>query len=208
MGHGEWVSTEEQLQMEKEHEPEWEPEWIQKWWISNDEDIALHQKVMEQGYPNRWGARIPVKQRWNLELFEEKMTNYEDKEVVEWLRFGWPTGRLPSLGDPSISTGNHKGATEYPEALAKYIRKEQQHEAVMGPYQHIPKVGISPLSSRPKRGSQERRIILDLSLPVGNAVSDGMIKDNYMGLKAKLSFPKVDEFCGQDLHLGYGLYDV
>ena len=152
---------------------------------------------MTLGYPNRWGARIPVKSNWNLELLESLLQDYEDKELVEWLRYGWPTGRLPTLEDPDISTKNHKVGTDFPEALQEYVEKELRKGAIMGPYKKIPfnnKIGISPLSTRPKKNSTERRVILDLSYPEGAAINDGIQKDYYMGLAAKLTFPKVDEF--------------
>ena len=130
---------------------------------------------------------------------------YPDMEIVEWLRFGWPSGRLPNMEEPTINSSNHKGATDHTEALTRYIQKEQAHGAVMGPFDRIPfksKVGISPLSTRPKWDSEERRIILDLSFPAGKSVNDGMIKDNYMGLHAKLTFPKVDDFAFRIFSLG------
>ena len=123
------------------------------------------------------------------------------------MRFGWPTGRLPTLPEPGKSGNNHKGATEYPEALAKYITKEQMHDAVMGPYPAIPfqdRTGISPLSTRPKKDSSECRVIVDLSFPIGNSVNDGIQKDNYLGLQAVLKFPKVDDFTFRIYTLGQG----
>ena len=99
-----------------------------------DADIRLHNAVWEQGYPNRFGARIPIKQRWNLSEFEDLLKDYEDIEVVEWLKFGWPSGRLPTMKEPTRSFKNHKGAIDYPEALQKYIQKEQKKDAVMGPF--------------------------------------------------------------------------
>ena len=55
------------------------------------------------------------------------------------------------------------------------------------------KIGISPLSTRPKKNSTERRVILDLSYPEGNSVNEGIQKDYYMGMPAKLTFPRVDD---------------
>ena len=75
----------------------------------------------------------------------------------------------------------------------------------MVPYDKIPfrsKIGISPLSTRPKKGTEDRRVILDLSFPVGDSVNDGIIKDQYMGMYAKLTFPKVDEFAFRIYTLG------
>ena len=125
------------------------------------------------------------------------------------MRYGWPIGRLPTLPDPHISFRNHKGATEHPEALTKYIAKEQKYEAIMGPFEVIPfnsLVGISTLSTRPKKESEERRIILDLSFPPGYSVNDGIIKDNYLGFHTKLSFPKIDEFALRVYKLGKGAH--
>ena len=207
IGNGEWSHLEETMDETRKVQVETEASWIYKWRCTNDEDIKIHQEVLDGGYPNRWGAQKPVKTQWNLELFQELLVDYEDKEVVEWIRYGWPTGRLPTLPDPAISNTNHKGATDYPEALSTYIQKEQSHGAVMDPFQKIPfpeKVGIAPLSTRPKKGSEDRRIILDLSFPPGQAVNDGISKDQYLGLPAKLTFPKVDDFALCIYTLGRG----
>ena len=75
----------------------------------------------------------------------------------------------------------------------------------MGSYHNIPfltKVGISPLSTRPKKGSSERRVILDLSFPIGEAVNDGIPKDTYLGFRAELTFPKTDDFAFRIFILG------
>ena len=113
-------------------------------------DLMLTHLVWQKGYPNRYGARIPLKNRWNLDRLEELLVDYQDKEIIEWLRYGWPTGRLPTLEDPVATFKNHKGATDYPEALKQYIQKELKKDAVMGPFSIIPfnkRVGISPIST-------------------------------------------------------------
>ena len=207
LGEGEWAPPEDKLPEGNMQQLGKEPKWVYRWRCTVDEDLQLHQEVLEKGYPNRWGAQIPVKTKWNLELLQALLVNYEDREVVEWLRYGWPTGRLPSLPEPVISGRNHKGATEYPDSLQKYVKKEASKGAIMGPYDNIPfqnRVGISPLSTRPKKDSPERQIILDLSFPIGHTVNDGIPKDNYLGFPAKLSFPKVDEFACRIYSLGQG----
>ena len=210
LGHGEWVPLETgevhsiNTAMDKVAR---EPEWVYKWRCKMDEDIKIHQEVVEGGYPSRWGARRPVKTKWNLDRFKELLQEYEDREVVEWIRYGWPTGRLPVLPEPAITNSNHKGATDHPEALQKYIKKENEHGAIMGYYDKISfqgKVGVSPLSTRPKRDSAERRVIVDLSFPVGSGVNEGILKDNYLGFSAQLTFPKVDDFAFRIYTLGQG----
>ena len=206
MEQGEWAQGELELPTVNHNNPlQVEPEWRQEWLASINEDLKIHMEVLRQGYPNRWGARIELKHRWNLRLLEDLLQDYWDKEVVEWLKFGWPAGRLPTLPDPELATKNHKGATDHPEALITYITKEKDRKAVMGPFQNIPfstKVGISPLSTRPKKNTQERRVILDLSFPIGKSVNDGMCKDEYLGFSAKLTFPKVDELAFRIYQLG------
>ena len=182
------VNTMEMLQMQTQHE-----------------DLMLSHLVRGRGYPNRYGARIKLKPRWNLDKLEELLQAYEDNEIVEWLRYGWPTGRLPTLEAPARNFKNHKGATDHPEALKKYIQKEIGKQAVIGPFNKIPfkqQVGISPISTRPKKGSTERRVIVDLSFPMGESVNDGMIKDNYMGKHVKLTFPRVDDLALRIYTLG------
>ena len=99
---------------------------------------------------------------------------------------------------PAITLKNHKGATDHPQALKCYIEKEKRNNAIIGPFKKIPfakheKIGIAPISTRPKKNSTECRIIVDLSFPEGNSVNDGMIKDNYMGIQVILTFPKTDD---------------
>ena len=48
-------------------------------------------------------------------------------------------------------------------------------------YPSTGKSGSHHSVQRPKRDSQDRQIILDLSFPPGESVNDGMVKDNYMG---------------------------
>ena len=180
---------------------------MQQWLSKNDEDIHRHLEVRRKGYPNRWGAQLEIKTNWNLELMEQWLHDYEDKDVVQWLRYGWPTGRLPMLPPPSISRKNHKGAMEFPQQMDKYIQKELENGAIMGPYQKIPfrdNVGISPLGTREKKGSEDRRVKLDLSYPIGAAVNDGIPKDSYLGLPAHLCFPRTDDFAFRIFQLGKG----
>ena len=184
-----------------------EPSWVRKWRINNDRDMKNHHTVLQKGYPNRWGAKVPVESAWNLGLFSQLLQDYEDREVVERLRYGWPTGRLPTMRDPQHSANNHKGAADYPDQLKKYIAQEAQYGAVLGPFKKLPfesKVDISPLSTRPKKGSQDRRVILNLSFPIGQAVNDGIPSDSYMGLPVKLTFPKTDHFVIRIFQLGHG----
>ena len=170
------------------------------------EDLIKSRLVRERGYPNRWGVRIPIQSRWDLDMLEEELQDYHDKDIVEWLRYGWPAGRLPTMAPPDRTFMNHAGATEHQQALKEYVQKESSMNVIIGPLQAIPvaNAGISPLSTRPKKNSEERRVILDLSWPPGNSVNDGMVKDNYLGFEAKLVFPHTDDLAFRLYSLGRG----
>ena len=93
VGHGQWAQTESDTPVgdtgETARKGGWEvtkdPEWVHKWRSTVDEDLHLHKEVMEKGYPNRWGAWIPVSSKWNLELFAELLQGYHNEEVIEWM---------------------------------------------------------------------------------------------------------------------------
>ena len=172
---------------------------------TDNKDLMAWFMVRKHGYPNRYGARLPITTHWNLDEFERLLDGYKDIDIIEWMRYGWPTGRLPTMPEPTKTFKNHKGATDHPRALKKYIQKELAKGAVIGPYKCIPfnsHVGISPISTREKKQSEDRRVILDLSFPPGQSVNDGMIKNNYLGETVHLTFPGVDDLALRIYRLG------
>lgn len=97
-GHGEWEFTEDLLnKAEAKKAPEQMTNWEMIKARTNNEHLMRHFLVMKHGYPNRYGARVEIPTQWNLEKFTQKLEGYHDKEIIEWLRFGWPSGRLPTL---------------------------------------------------------------------------------------------------------------
>ena len=68
--------------------------------------------------------------------------------------------------------------------------------AILGPFTENPfqcSVFLSPLNSVPKKDSNERRIILDLSYHSGSSVNEFVSKDFYLGKKVTLTYPGVDD---------------
>ena len=57
---------------------------------------------------------------WNLELYQDLLEDYWDKDIIEWMRFGWPISRLPTLPDPIPVTFNHSGAEDFAEHVDVY----------------------------------------------------------------------------------------
>ena len=173
--------------------------------VNHWEDVHLSNKVLREGYPNVYGAQIPINTHLNLERFEQLIEGYQDQEVINFLKYGWPCNRVPGAPPPTINNKNHVSATKFPKFVQNYLDKETSLGATIGPFATIPfhqGVGISPLSTRPKKDCEERRAILDLSFPEGSAVNDWTDKDSYLGIPIKLSFPSVDDLARRMKQLG------
>lgn len=161
---------------------------------ANAQDINNARVVRATGKFNFQEARVPVKTKWNLELFEQLLTGYHDAQVVEFARYGWPVDRDDRVPLPKGTTRNHKGATDYPEAVNEHITRELELGALAGPFDDVPLENFvsSPINSRPKRNSDKKRIIMDLSWePGGPSVNAGISKDRYLGEEVRLRYPTV-----------------
>ena len=89
----------------------------------------------------------------------------------------------------------HRGARDFPQAVGKYVKKEVELGATLGPFQSNPlgmPLAISPINTVPKSDSAERRIIMDLSSPPGQLVNDGIVKGKFLEEPYKLKLPRVD----------------
>ncbi len=167
----------------------------------------LNEEVIESGFPNYRGLRIPVPSGLCFEAWDCLLSEYEDKEIVDCMRFGWPIGAYREV---SVSDGhkrNHGGAREFPAQVEKYLQKEVSFGAILGPFDTNPLPGrlhVSPLNTVPKRGSDDRRVIVDLSFPEGDSVNSAIDKDFYEGKFFDLQFPSVDDLASQIAQLGPG----
>ena len=153
------------------------------------------ESVYSSGMSNVDGLHIPVKSNWNLEYLSKQLVNYTDKEIVQLLQFGFPI-ECAMLGQGEIKfSKNHAGAEQFPDDIDAYIAKELKKGTLIGPFKTNPfgsKARFSPMNTRPKKESSERRIIMDLSFPIGDSVNSGINKDVYRGSPVTLRLPGVD----------------
>ena len=66
-------------------------------------------------------------------------------------------------------------ARDFPKDAQIYFDKEVNEEGILGPFTSNPltsNLSFSPLNSREKHDSNERRIIMDLSFPPHHSVND------------------------------------
>ena len=101
------------------------------------------------------------------------------------------------MGIPELNEipPNHVGARYYNQAVKKYLTQEIQAGSVIGPFLKDPFdsfTRVSPLNTREKPDSKERRVVSDLSFPENNAVNDYILKGMYLGEARQLKYPSVD----------------
>lgn len=170
--------------------------------FSSEEFIFAHNKIVESGRYNFQKCKFTLKTRLNVDFFRFMLTDYPDKQLCNFLEFGFPIGyfgkaRHSIQGKIHLVhwRRNHSGAKDFPKEIEHYLLQEIKYRAVLGPFLQNPfnsNIVLSPLNSVPKRDSVERRVILDLSYPEGEAINDFVAKDFYLGDPVKLLFPNVD----------------
>ena len=168
--------------------------------------IFANKVVVASGKLNFKGVQIPIPSRFNFKYLYDVLKGYEDYEVVDLLRFGFPLshdGKTRSKERPT----NHKGARDFPTQMSKLLQREVDTHSVIGPFEQSPfgeQTFLSPLNSVPKKEGEDRRLILDLSFPQGNSINDGIPKDEYLGVEGKLSLPSVDQLAEKVAQIGIG----
>ena len=170
--------------------------------------IRTINRVSNSGKHNYEDCRIPVKSQLNIEAFKWHLINYHDSLVTEFLEFGWPINCEGLVGDRT-KVSNHRGATEFPGDVDKFLEEEIELGRVVGPVDmdafRAPVV-TSPLNTREKRDSEERRVILDLTFPGHDSVNTHISKEEYLGEQTELKYPTVDDLIWLINRMGPGCH--
>ena len=160
----------------------------------------MHNSIGLSGKYNFEGCKFSLDTNLNIEYFRFMLTDYHDQNLCDLLEFGFPIGYMGKIQQQSCNSfsfvRNHKGAKEFAVHVQKFLTKEKKFDAILGPLQDNPfncNICISPLNTVPKKESEERRIILDLSYPNGNSINDFVSKDFYLGQRISLTYPGVDD---------------
>ena len=161
---------------------------------SVDKCIEIANIIRDTGVPNYKMARVPITSNLNVKAWEEVFSAYPDKHLLQYIKFGFPL----SINHPNRLKNsravNHHSAIQYPDAVAKYIAKEQGFGTILSPASqiHTPHYHCSPLLTRPK-DTNDRRVILNLSYPRGQSLNDYFDKFNFDSRPFTLKFPSVDD---------------
>lgn len=173
----------------------------------NDNFINICNSVFDSKTPNYRGRRLSILNNINILYLDYMLKDYEDKQIIEFLNYGWPINFSGVIEKQTKLVYNHKGATEYQTLIDKYIKQELLSGATIGPFDCNPlnrDLFISPLNSVPKKDSLDRRVILDLSYPRNRSVNDSIPKGEYLGVDIELSYPSVDDLAQLIRSLGKG----
>ena len=128
---------------------------------------------------------------------EIKISQYADDTTVSYTAENLPTS----------SSSNHPSAVDFTDHVEHYINTELGYHAIAGPFStnplHQPLI-CSPLQTVPKRGSNQQRIVMDLSYPPQLSVNSGITASSYLNKPYKLRLPGIDRLCQFTLHHGRG----
>ena len=167
--------------------------------------LEMHDIARATNKPNYMEARLPVDSQLKVDAWKRHLGNYWDKQLLQLLEFGFPLdfNRNCLLRH---EPGNHKSATEFPRDVDAYIAEELKYDALLGPFDTHPIASghCSPFMTRAKPNSDRRRVIIDLSWPVGASVNAGIDKTSYLSSPFSLTFPTVDHITTELMRLGRG----
>lgn len=157
------------------------------------EFLNMYNRIKSTNAPNFAVARIPVSSDLVIQEWERRLKEFHDQALCKFLKYGWPVG-YHVYEPPATVDSNHPSAQMNIQHVRDFIRKELEFDAIVGPFHappFVPWCRISPIMTRPKRDSPERRIILDLSFPKGKAVNDGIKTTDHYGTDITYSLPSI-----------------
>lgn len=164
--------------------------------------------VKSTNLPNFMVAKVPVPSGLVVKNWVQLLSHYHDNEICNFLYYGWPIGYLSDKIPESV-THNHPSALAYLDHVDDFIATELGFGAIAGPINDAPFtpwVRISPLMTRPKKGSETRRIIVDLTYPEGLAVNSGNQISDYLGRDITYSLPTVLDLIARLQDEGQGAF--
>ena len=168
---------------------------------------GIYNAVSRTGKYNYKGARIRVPSGLCIEAWESYLSDYTDQNLVSFLAYGWPVNhdRTTPLQSTFVE---HPSAAQHARHVDFYLKTELSFQALAGPFQGppVPNFHASPLMTRPKKDSDNRRVIVDLSWPDGAAVNDGIPTDWYLDGPANIRLPTVEYMEQRILSLGPGAF--
>ena len=99
--------------------------------LQNKHKLDIYRVVTANVLPNYRGARIPLPFNFIFNEWEAIAYSQADREVIQYLRYGFPTCCEGPIPTPSF--GNHASAINHPQDVKAYIHKETAERAMLVP---------------------------------------------------------------------------
>ena len=177
----------------KKHLVKFWPTTVKSEWTDFNYEV-VYSKVRKTGVPNYLDAKIPLPSGLNIPTWYNLLTDYHDNQLVNFLNYGWPVDYTYNR-TPTPTFNNHKEPEDFSTHINKYITTELKHKALLGPFKNKPFepwCQFSPIMTRKKKHSCDRRIIVDLSYPRGQSVNSGIKKGYYLGKQLSYTLPGIN----------------
>jgi hypothetical protein len=171
--------------------------------------LQIYEKVRKTGLPNYKCARVPLPSNLNIHNWKKHLQfSPSHSDLLLYLEYGFPINYMASE-PPVTDSVNHSSANKFPEHIVQHIQTELEHKALLGPFPGKPFVQwthTSPLMTREKKGSHQRRIITDMSWPLGASVNSAIPRDQYQGKPARTVLPTLQDIIEKVRHYGQSAY--
>ena len=170
--------------------------------------MTIYSAVRKTGLPNYLSAKVQLPSDLECDTWDLMLAAYDDRDITQFLRYGWPssyTAKTP----PTSAAHNHPSAHAHPADIDRFLQKELSKHAMLGPFPDqpfSPWTQISPLMTVPKKDSEKRRVIIDLSFPHGSSVNDGVAKNFFQGHEMFYTLPSASDLSSLMLSRGPGCF--
>ena len=184
------------------------PDTVAEEWFSHSEFKRIYDVVKDTALPNFLQAKQPITSGLNICNWKLLLVDYPDQDLLDFLEFGWPVDYVASY-PPTPTLINHEKSPLYLEHVKLYIEKEVSLGALLGPFDNppfYPWFQVSPIMTRPKKDSDARRVILDLSFPKQKGVNAGIERKAYLGEPYTFKLPSIDTLTSELERRGKGCF--
>ena len=175
---------------------------------------ALHSMVVARGpsypewTPNHLGARIPLRHsKLKIDRWRHHLIGYENKEICQYIEFGFPLGLSTNPPATLVSTArNHGSSYQFYTYWDKFTASGVQNTDLVGPFTEnpFPEIHISPLMTAIKK-PDSRRCVFDASFG-DHSLNNNTPADHYMGQPICYAYPKIEDFRRLVLKCGVGCF--
>ena len=169
------------------------PSVTQEAWQDFPLYASLYSQVRATTSPNYLKAKVPVPSGLNISTWRQMLVDYPDLNLVDHLECGWVLDYTAAF--PPVPTFmNHARADDIVQRVAPVLVLECSLGGMIGPFCKSPFkewYQLSLLMKRPKKDSSKKRIIMDLSFPLGKAVNAGILKRFFQCKPFSFTLPSV-----------------